>query len=117
MQGGGSLAEMSLRPRRRRHPMSYRSVLLACAATLALAAPPHACEPIEGTWNFQGGQVLVEPPGSGAFKGTATAPTKFPDCPHPKGEQIWSIAGSGHDYTGAHLWYASDCSVKSSRPA
>jgi|tagenome__1003787_1003787.scaffolds.fasta_scaffold20969669_4 hypothetical protein len=89
--------------------MSCRLILLIAVLTAMAAAPASAAELVEGTWNFEGGQVLVESTGTGTFKGTVTAPTKFSYCPHPKGEQIWSLSGTDKDFSGTHLWYRSDC--------
>jgi hypothetical protein len=80
----------------------------AMVATGAVAA--HAAEPIEGSWLFENGQVLVEATGPGAFKGTVVKPTLFTACTHPAGEVMWQIHGAGTSYTGTHVWYHSDCS-------
>jgi hypothetical protein len=65
--------------------------------------------PIEGTWNFQGGQVVVQPQPDGSLIGTVTVESTFLACPHPVGQQMWRIHGSGTSYTGTHLWYRADC--------
>nr|MDP8943395.1 hypothetical protein [Actinomycetota bacterium] len=78
---------------------------LVVAAALALPASAAALEPIEGTWAYQGGRVLVEPTGPGTFKGTVTRPTRFLACDHPLGERMWSLSGGGATYTGTHQWF------------
>ena len=81
------------------------TTVLALAALAALPASARAVEPIEGTWAYQGGRVLVEPTGPGAFKGTVTAATRFLSCDHPVGERMWSISGRGSAYSGTHQWF------------
>jgi hypothetical protein len=82
----------------------------AVAALAWAAGAAQAAEPIEGSWLFQEGEVLVEATGPGAFKGTVVKPTRFAACPHPAGERMWQISGSGTAYTGTHIWYRPDCS-------
>ena len=84
------------------------------AATIgAGAGPARAVEPIEGSWLFQNGEVLVQATGPGTFTGTVVKPTVFAGaCPHPAGQQMWQINGSGMSYTGTHTWYGEDCSEK-----
>jgi hypothetical protein len=82
------------------------ATLLGMAAGAGVA---QAAEAIEGSWTFENGEVLVEPTGAGAFKGTVVKPTRFTACTHPVGQVMWSISGSGTSYTGTHVWYHSDC--------
>lgn len=89
-------------------PLPIRSLiaLLAVVTVAALApAAARAAEPIEGTWNYQGGRVLVEASGPGAYKGTVTSRTRFLDCDHPVGERMWDMTGQGARYTGTHRWF------------
>jgi hypothetical protein len=65
---------------------------------------------IEGSWLFESGQVLVQATGPGAFQGTVVKATQFATCPHPVGQRMWQISGSGMSYTGTHIWYHDDCS-------
>jgi hypothetical protein len=90
-----------------------RAAALALLASLAAAAgPAGAAETIEGTWNYGSGQVLVEPDGAGAFKGTVISAVTFPapdgvaPCTHPVGQRIWSLTGTGTHFTGTHVWFA-----------
>lgn len=95
----------SPRPRRR------RSLLLAIAATILLltvgVATAAGTSPIEGVWSFDGGQIAVEPEGSGDFKGTVVQPTKFATCTHEVGETIWTKMAPQPDgsYEGFHQWF------------
>lgn len=69
-----------------------------------------AAEPIEGSWLFESGEVLVEATGPGALKGSVVKPTRFTACAHPAGQVMWQIRGTGAPYTGTHTWYHIDCS-------
>jgi hypothetical protein len=88
--------------------------LAAAGATVAgmamWAGMAQAAEPIEGSWLFENGEVLVEATGAGALKGTVVKPTRFTACTHPAGEVMWQIRGTGASYTGTHTWYHIDCS-------
>jgi hypothetical protein len=91
-----------------------RGLAVAGATVLGVGAGAgavYAAQPIEGSWLFQNGEVLVEPIGAGTFKGTVVKPTRFIACTHPAGQVMWSINGSAMSYTGTHVWYHSDCSV------
>jgi hypothetical protein len=89
--------------------MAY--AVVAGAAMLALAGPARAAEPIEGSWFYESGQVLVEATAPGTFKGTVVKPTQFSACTHPVGQVMWQISGSGGAYTGTHTWFHNaDCS-------
>jgi hypothetical protein len=93
---------------------TVRGLALAGATVAGLATgagAAYAAQPIEGSWLFQNGEVLVEPTGAGTFKGTVVKPTRFIACTHPTGQVMWNIGGSGAAYTGTHVWYHSDCSV------
>lgn len=86
------------------------SSALAAGRTVARAADDPAA-PIEGTWNFQGGQVVVQPQPDGSLIGVVTVQSTFGSCAHPVGQQVWTINGSGFSYTGTHVWYHADCSL------
>lgn len=87
---------------------------VAAASLAAMAAPAVAVQPIEGAWYFEGGQVLVEPIGPNAFKGTVIQPTRFSECTHPVGQRMWEIVGSGAGYTGTHVYFRSDSAAECS---
>lgn len=85
-----------------------RAVLLlalALAVVAVLPRPAQAAELIEGAWIYQGGRVLVESTGPGTYRGTVSRSTRFLDCPHPTGEQMWNLSGSGTSYSGTHAWF------------
>jgi hypothetical protein len=82
----------------------------AVATFAAIAGPARAAELIEGSWQFESGEVLVQATGPGTFTGTVVKPTQFATCPHPAGQQMWQINGGGMSYTGTHVWYGADCS-------
>jgi hypothetical protein len=84
----------------------------AVATIAAGAGPARAVEAIEGSWLFDSGEVLVQATGPGTFTGTVVKPTQFATCPHPAGQQMWQISGSGLSYTGTHVWYGQDCTEK-----
>jgi hypothetical protein len=97
--------------------MMLRKGLLSLA-TLALfllgaVSSAQAASPIEGVWSFNGGQVAVEANADGSFRGVIVAPTKFSQCFHPIGEEVWSEirAQSDGSYWGLHQWYfeTSEC--------
>jgi len=91
-----------------------RALAMTGGALIALgagASSAQAAEPIEGSWLFQNGEVLVEATGPGTYQGTVVKPTRFAVCPHPAGERMWQISGSGTSYTGTHIWYRPDCSL------
>jgi hypothetical protein len=89
-------------------------VLAMAGATVAVmavgAGAARAADLIEGSWLFESGQVLVEATAPGSFQGTVVKATQFAACPHPVGQRMWQIGGSGTSYTGTHIWYHDDCS-------
>lgn len=88
---------------------------VATAIVLAAgAAPALAADPIEGTWIFNGGEVLVEATGPGTFKGTVVKDTSFSSCTHRAGERMWEIAlNDAGEYRGTHRWFnTADCTFK-----
>jgi hypothetical protein len=86
----------------------------AAAATIAAGAgPARAAEPIEGSWRFGSGEVLVQATAPGTFQGTVVKATQFSaTCPNPAGQVLWQIAGRGAAYAGTHVWHGEDCSGK-----
>jgi hypothetical protein len=88
--------------------------LLAAALLLVGAvSSAQADSPIEGVWSFNGGKVAVEANSDGSFRGVIVAPTKFSQCFHPVGEEVWSGIREQSDgsFWGLHQWYfeTSDC--------
>jgi hypothetical protein len=99
------------RTRRRRWPA------LALVAALVLtvgAASATAASNIEGVWSFGGGQIAVEGLSNGTFAGTVVAETKFAECVHPVGQQIWTGMTLQPDgsYDGYHQWYFENSGCK-----
>lgn len=94
---------------------AYRSLLLATAAVVALlgvgTASAGAASTIEGVWSFNGGQIAVQPLSNGTYAGTVVAETKFAECVHPVGQQIWTGITPQPDgsYWGLHQWYSPNC--------
>jgi hypothetical protein len=89
------------------------------AATLAIGVTTAgAASDIEGIWSFNGGQIAVHPLTNGTFTGTVVVETKFAECTHPVGEQIWTGMTLQPDgsYRGFHQWYfeKSSCAVNPS---
>jgi hypothetical protein len=91
-------------------------VLVFAAATLLIGVTTAcAASNIEGIWSFNGGQIAVQPLANGTFTGIVVAETKFAECTHPVGEQIWTGMTLQPDgsYRGFHQWYfeESSCAV------
>jgi hypothetical protein len=63
--------------------------------------------PIEGVWSFNGGEVGIQGQPDGTLTGTVVAPTKFTQCTHPAGEQVWTQMREQPDgsFWGLHQWY------------
>jgi len=79
--------------------------LLLTAGSAQTAAAPGAG--IEGIWSFSGGEVAIQRQPGGTLVGTVVAPTKFVECSHPDGEQMWTSMALQPDgsYWGLHQWY------------
>jgi hypothetical protein len=65
---------------------------------------------IEGVWSFGGGQIAIVPASNGTLVGTVVAETRFVECAHPVGQQIWKDVTPKEDgsYWGLHQWYFAD---------
>jgi hypothetical protein len=88
--------------------------LFAAALLLTVVASSAQAEaPIEGVWSFNGGEVAVDGNADGSFRGVIVAPTKFSQCFHPVGEEVWSEIRQQPDgsFWGLHQWYfeTSEC--------
>lgn len=99
--------DMERPPRRKRLP---RSPLLAFATTMLLAlgvASAGAASNIEGIWSFNGGQIGVQRQSNGTYTGTVVIATRFAECTHPVGQEIWTGMTEQPDgsYWGLHQWY------------
>ena len=96
------------RPPRRR----FGRLTLAIAAVMLLGvgvASASATSPIEAIWSFSGGKIAIQPEGNGKLEGIVVEPTKFAECTHPEGQQIWKEMTLQPDgsYFGFHQWYTS----------
>jgi hypothetical protein len=92
--------------------MPRRSWPIAIALAMYLgvgAASAGANSEIEGVWSFNGGQIGIHRLATGTFAGTVVAETKFAECPHPVGQEIWRGMTEQPDgsYSGLHQWYLS----------
>jgi hypothetical protein len=85
------------------------AIMLALSVSSAAAASS-----IEGVWSFNGGQIAVQSLPSGTFIGTVVAETKFAECTHPVGQQIWTSMTPEPDgsYQGFHQWYFESASCQ-----
>ncbi len=92
-------------------PRQRRAKLLAMIATALLmaagAASASAASSIEGIWAFGGGEIAIRPGPHATFVGTVVAETKFAECVHPVGQEIWKEMRLQSDgsYWGLHQWY------------
>jgi hypothetical protein len=84
----------------------YLTLLAIGVLSLAVVSSAQAAS-IEGVWSFNGGQVAVEAQSDGSFRGVVVAPTKFSQCFHPVGEEVWTQIRPQSDgsYWGLHQWY------------
>jgi hypothetical protein len=83
-------------------------LVLLVAGALGLGAQSASAEaPIEGVWSFNGGEVGIQGQPDGTLTGTVVDPTKFSQCFHPVGEQVWTQMRLQPDgsYWGLHQWY------------
>jgi hypothetical protein len=84
------------------------TLLLLVVGAFALVAQSASAEtPIEGVWSFNGGEVGIQAQSGGTLVGTVVAPTKFSQCFHPAGEQMWTQMRLQPDgsYWGLHQWF------------
>ena len=84
----------------------------ASAAPISGAAP----QPIQGAWRFEGGTVLIQPVSRHRFVGIVVRRTTFGTCPHPSGQRMWLITGSGRSYAGTHLYFKKSLPCAVDRP-
>jgi hypothetical protein len=87
------------------------SLTIAIGAILAMiwASSARADAPIVGVWSFNGGKVAIQAQSSGNFVGKVVDPTRFAQCDHPVGEEMWTQIKSKADgsYWGFHQWFFS----------
>jgi hypothetical protein len=84
---------------------------------LVVPATAAASDPIEGVWSFNGGEVAVQAVGDGSFRGVVVKPTRFSECEHPVGEEVWTQMRRQPDgsYQGLHQWYFEGCAPNPQR--
>jgi hypothetical protein len=91
----------------------FVALLAALAIVSTATASAQADSPIEGVWTFNGGKVAVTKASSGGFVGTVVSATKFAECTHPVGEEMWTKITPQPDgsYWGLHQWFfeTSEC--------
>ncbi len=107
------------RPRRRRR--TRISSLIAITAALVLlvgVGSAGATSSIEGVWAFESGQIAITALPSGTFVGTVVEQTKFAECVHPVGEEIWTDMSLQPDgsYWGHHQWLFEGTCAKNPTP-
>lgn len=83
---------------------------LAVVVALGSAGIPagaDAASDIEGVWEFNGGQVAVQPQDAARLQGIVLVTTKLRDCNHEVGEQMWADMAPQGDgqYFGKHWWF------------
>lgn len=92
---------------------ALKSSLLALIACLTIGASvaTAATNPIEGTWSFGGGSVVIQPGPEGTFQGTVVNATTFAKCVHPAGQVMWTDMRAQTDgsFWGKHQWYETNC--------
>ena len=93
-----------------------RSLLVAAAISVVLAiasASAVAASSIEGVWSFNGGQIAIQESASlsGTFLGVVVSATRFAECTHEVGEQVWTNIAQQPDgsYWGLHQWFYEAC--------
>lgn len=88
--------------------MLLRSAIVA--VVLAFGAPAVAsAADVEGVWSFNGGQIAVKAQPDGTFAGWVIRETRFDQCPHQIGENVWAgmTAQPDGSYWGKHQWFDS----------
>lgn len=76
-----------------------------------------AASSIEGIWSFNGGQIGIQRLSNGTYEGTVVVATKFANCTHEVGEQIWTGITEQADgsYWGLHQWFLANCEKNPTR--
>jgi hypothetical protein len=91
-------------------PRRVMALLFVVAIGMLLtlgASSARSAAPIVGVWSFSGGKVAIQAEPDGTFVGKVVSPTKFAECTHPIGEEMWTqIAPQGDgSYWGSHRWF------------
>ena len=87
----------------RRWPIAIGVVVLSGIG----AAPAGASTEIEKVWSFNGGEVAIHAVAGGKLVGVVVTPTKFDECTHQAGEEMWTGIAQQPDgsYWGFHQWF------------
>jgi hypothetical protein len=98
------------RANRKRRPLLALGVALLALFVLSAfcqLASASAQPGIEGVWSFNGGKVAIHSGPEGTLVGTVVEPTKFAQCIHPVGEEMWTDMRLQADgsYWGSHQWF------------
>jgi hypothetical protein len=108
--------------RSRLYPIATIAIVLAAlsagtASAGAGTASAGANAEIERVWSFNGGEVAISSL-SGKLVGIVVTPTKFAECAHKAGEEMWTgltLQPNG-SYWGLHQWlYQGSCAANPER--
>jgi hypothetical protein len=84
------------------------ALFVATIGMLALGAgSAQSAAPILGVWSFSGGKVAIQAAENGGFVGKVVSPTRFAECTHEVGEEMWTQIKPQPDgsYWGSHQWF------------
>jgi hypothetical protein len=93
------------------HKASRRVTAVLSVAAIGVlglgAGTARSAAPIVGVWSFSGGKVAIQAGGDGSFVGKVVSPTKFAECTHEVGEEMWTHITPQPDgsYWGSHQWF------------
>lgn len=104
--------------RRRRRGISSLFAITAASVLLICVGSAGATSNIEGVWAFESGQIAITALSNGTFVGTVVDQTKFAECVHPVGEEIWTDMRVQPDgsYWGQHQWLFEGTCAKNPAP-
>ena len=108
---------MSRPARARRRRSLPVAIVAAMLLTLVGVASAGAAPSIEGVWSFNHGAIGIQRQPNGTYEGTVVVATRFAECTHPIGQQIWTGITEQPDgsYWGLHQWYLPGCSENPTR--
>jgi hypothetical protein len=71
------------------------------------AGVARSAAPLIGIWSFSGGKIAIQAEEDGSFVGKVVSPTKFAECTHEVGEEMWTHITPQPDgsYWGSHRWF------------
>jgi hypothetical protein len=101
--------------RSRLYPIATIAIILAALSAGTASAGANA--EIERVWSFNGGEVAISSL-SGKLVGIVVTPTKFAECAHKAGEEMWTgltLQPNG-SYWGLHQWlFQGSCAANPER--